>query len=648
METIHVQNKILSDLYMSGDKKDVEVLVEYIRIRNPLDEDKEKVLREKLSRSFFPVFAQKWKNSFYNAAKFNASNEKWLMSDFIVNFQDAKVGRKSVVDYEIASKSTKRRKILSIIDSYSPTEIQDAFLTNLRTSGKQKIAEAIVNLLAEVEEPEIAAVVPFTQEEAIAVAEDAKLSKHQYETLRIRLNGQNANVFPLYSRLEDAKRACLPKEGSIAITEWSARIELQDLLDVTVTRLLQVPNILSADMLATENVTLKCFYKYGCDGASDQSRYNQIFTTKGKSDAGVFMASIVPLRLQTFCELPLMIWKNPNPGSTSLCRPIMYEQVPETNVRTRIEIQSLQEKISKLVPTEVKLPNSDFKITVTHDLSLTMIDGKVCQAISETSSAATCYICSAKPSEMNDLAKVTQKPEKTEYFEFGLSTLHAWIRLMECILHIGYRLDFCKWAACTPDHKAQLKSRKKLIQEGFYEKMGLIVDIPKHGSGTTNTGNTARRFFRDPELASEITGVSNDLIRRFGIILQTMASGEEINTVKFGEYCFETAELYVDKYKWYYMPVTVHKILLHGASIIEAAFLPIGELSEEAQEARNKDFKRFREFHTRKCSRVVTNTDITRKLLITSDPLINYHRKKWKTKVMLLNPEAQLLLAHPR
>jgi hypothetical protein len=40
------------------------------------------------------------------------------------------------------------------------------------------------------------------------------------------------------------------------------------------------------------------------------------------------------------------------------------------------------------------------------------------------------------------------------------------------------------------------------------------------------------------------------------------------------------------------MPPTVHKLLIHGADIIENEVLPIGQLSEVAQEARNKDFKR--------------------------------------------------------
>ena len=72
---------------------------------------------------------------------------------------------------------------------------------------------------------------------------------------------------------------------------------------------------------------------------------------------------------------------------------------------------------------------------------------------------------------------------------------------------------------------------------------------------------------------------------------------------KFREYCLETARLYVELYPWYYMPSSMHKILIHGADICEASPLPMGKLTEEAQECRNKDLKRFRERHSRKCDR---------------------------------------------
>lgn len=42
------------------------------------------------------------------------------------------------------------------------------------------------------------------------------------------------------------------------------------------------------------------------------------------------------------------------------------------------------------------------------------------------------------------------------------------------------------------------------------------------------------------------------------------------------------------------MPPSMHIILLHGYAIIETFLVPIGMLSEEAQEANNKNVKRFR------------------------------------------------------
>lgn len=174
--------------------------------------------------------------------------------------------------------------------------------------------------------------------------------------------------------------------------------------------------------------------------------------------------------------------------------------------------------------------------------------------------------------------------------------------------------------------------------------MALYVDIPKQGFGSTNNGNTARRFFRDPNMTSKITGIDEGLIRRFGIILQTLACGKNINIAKFESYALETAELYIKLYPWYYMPSSVHKILFHGSKIIDSYLLPIGELSEEAQEARNKDFKRFREYHTRKHCRSATNEDIIKKLLTSSDPYISSQRNEWKRSLKTIDIEAQKLL----
>lgn len=93
------------------------------------------------------------------------------------------------------------------------------------------------------------------------------------------------------------------------------------------------------------------------------------------------------------------------------------------------------------------------------------------------------------------------------------------------------------------------------------------------------------------------------------------------------------------------MPATVHKILIHGSAVISSFLVPIGQLSEEAQESRNKDIRNYREDHTRKFSRIQTNTDLLHRLLETSDPVItNIRGFPKKTKTPLTEDAKNLLV----
>lgn len=156
--------------------------------------------------------------------------------------------------------------------------------------------------------------------------------------------------------------------------------------------------------------------------------------------------------------------------------------------------------------------------------------------------------------------------------------------------------------------------------------MHIHPDCPKHNYGSTSDGNSARRFFADPRTASKATGVDEIIIRRFAVILFSLSSGREINTEEFQQYCTTTCLLYEDKYSWYQMTPTVHKILVHGHLIMENAILPLGQLSEEAQEARNKDIRMYRQLFTRKTSRRMNILDLFCRLLLSSDPVISSRR----------------------
>ncbi|KAH9639103.1 hypothetical protein HF086_016447 [Spodoptera exigua] len=77
-------------------------------------------------------------------------------------------------------------------------------------------------------------VTPFTKEEALRTFIDLDLNKEQYGKLRMCLADKHCSVFPSYPSLAEAKKMCYPPDSSITITNISAKVNLQDLLDHTV------------------------------------------------------------------------------------------------------------------------------------------------------------------------------------------------------------------------------------------------------------------------------------------------------------------------------------------------------------------------------------------------------------------------------
>ena len=534
----------------------------------------------------------------------------------------------------------KKRRVEHLLD-YSPDELSYALVTRLKMVGKNDLACVIDHIL---KNPESVALVQttlcgknkkqhFDEDHALALYTSLSLSKWKYLCLRKVLSDCEVPVLPSYHKLLEAKTRCYPND--IEVTESGARVKVQALLDLTVQKILQV----SGSQVDSSTEGLKLISKWGFDGASSQSTYKQRSEAVHFNDSTVFMSSLVPLKLVSNY---LIIWENPKPSSTYYCRPIKFEFCKETAKYIKEEEALLKEEIANVTTTKLG------GLEISHELHMTMIDGKVATIITDTSSASVCNICLAKPTDMNKLSEVFSRPPRENIYMHGLSSLHMWIRCMEFILHVSYNMDFKMWSA--RDLNKEIKAAKKqLIQEKFMQQMGLLVDFVKQGFGTTNDGNTARRFFRDYEKSAEITNIDKDLIKHFAVILQAIASGNPINIEGFRSYCRETAELFVHLYPWFYMPASVHKLLVHGADICQHfGLLPIGILSEEAGEARNKDFRNVRERHTRKFNRISANEDLLHNLLISSDPYLSHIRPKCSnSKQLELFPESVELLSMP-
>ena len=85
----------------------------------------------------------------------------------------------------------------------------------------------------------------------------------------------------------------------------------------------------------------------------------------------------------------------------------------------------------------------------------------------------------------------------------------------------------------------------------------------------------------------------------------------------------KTSEMLVEKYDWYKIPPSVHKLLEHGYQIADYFDLPVGLYSEEAQEACNKIVRNARLGHTARISRMNTMMNQVHYLLLRSDPIIS-------------------------
>lgn len=96
-----------------------------------------------------------------------------------------------------------------------------------------------------------------------------------------------------------------------------------------------------------------------------------------------------------------------------------------------------------------------------------MIDGKVCNALTDTASSQRCYICQASSKQFNDTDEILNSNINEANLSFGISSLHAWIRLFECCSHLSYKLHLQKWQVRGEEEKEKVKNERKLHRKVF-------------------------------------------------------------------------------------------------------------------------------------------------------------------------------------
>lgn len=570
---------------------------------------------------------RRWKASSYKVDKFLSKNHVWLQGTFELPKVVSRSGR-PIKTFESSSERTKRRKTeelrgadLEILTRATQSKLystgkRDASLVLKEINVSPRRASKIKK--AYFKKDDVKTLSTF---EALAMIVEAGLTRRQYNIIR----ATNKKIYPCYSLIQKTKLECYPDVSAYRVTETCAEVKVDSLLEHTNKRLLTYLKDVVSVLKEDEKNNLCLISKWGCDG-SQQAQFQQKFVNQADSDKFIFQSSFVPLRL--VCgKNNKVLWENPTPSSPRFCRPIRIRFVKESTDITNDEIAYIKQSLTSM-PEFLSVTVEETTYKIKQKMLLTMVDGKVCNAATGTTSTQRCYICNETSSDFNKLNK--EKIVNPDSLNFGLSILHARIRIFESLLHLAYRLPLQKKRISKKNFQdSEVFAETKLqVQEKFKQEMGLLVDLPKAGFGNSNDGNSSRRFFENPQLSSEITGIDFNLIYRFKVILEAISSGHEINIEKFTKYTADTAKLYVDLYSWCPMTPTMHKILIHGTTVIKHALLPIGHLSEEAAEARNKHFKSYRQNFARKCSREACNLDVINRLLLTSDPLLSASRPK--------------------
>ncbi|KAL4154240.1 hypothetical protein QTP88_002065 [Uroleucon formosanum] len=380
---------------------------------------------------------------------------------------------------------------------------------------------------------------------------------HAYHKTRLGAKKHGADIYPSYDRVRLAKYRCYPE--NIIISEISASVPLQNLLDHTIKRLWETLDFDDTINYAEEYSELKFICKWGCDGSSGHSEYHQSFhdietddtecRQNAITDSSIVLFCIVPLRLTGVIKVSntrVILWENPTPSSTRYCRPLKFLYAKETKEVTKTEVGRVENEIMKLKSVELNINNS--VLCINYTMLMTMVDGKVINTLTESSSQL-CYICKCHPTNMNDLDNIKRFVVNEDNVKYGMSSLHAWIKFLELVLHIAYKLESAATTKrTTSEQKKKIEEKKKEIQFRLWNELGIKVDKVFQGRSTSNTGNVARRFFRNTEKVAEITGIDLNLLNRFSTTLTVIFCGYEINYDEFENYAKDTAELYVKHY----------------------------------------------------------------------------------------------------
>ncbi|KAK5648383.1 hypothetical protein RI129_003275 [Pyrocoelia pectoralis] len=331
MEGLATNLDVFAKLKESGSIKDSNRLYDFVKLslKKELSNEHNKALKSFCSKYCYNLY-KRWTKSGCKATDFSKNNSDWLGSEVIwpeyiqssatePTIDVAGPSRKDVLSTRCVGTSThvssrkpiadlapkqKKRRIENLASTLSYEEQSLIYLSSLKARGNSDVADILDYLLKNPEQVKRVKEFIFSQKKNVMSSEKAlgtmlslKLTKWQYNTLRKSVQEEGVDLFPSYYSIQKAKLECYPPKEDIEITDMSAQIKIQSLLNLTAERLLKVTEV------GNDKNKLELISKWGFDGASNQSNYKQRSETN-EDDSSVFMGSLVPIKL--ICEEQVM------------------------------------------------------------------------------------------------------------------------------------------------------------------------------------------------------------------------------------------------------------------------------------------------------------------------------------------------------
>jgi hypothetical protein len=231
--------------------------------------------------------------------------------------------------------------------------------------------------------------------EALAFLLNNKLSKEQYNNIKASCTQSQANIWPNYNKLLDAKKKCRP-EG-IVVQELSAHVPLQNLMDHTAKQILLsdcdlVDQIKELAESNNQKLSITFYFKFGFDGCGSFNTFMQKGNNGRVPDGSTLLTSqMVPLQAVAVVGVEKVLLHNSSmPNNANACRPIRLCYERETKDTIRREAERLKAEVDGLSP--LILINSP-RVTVSFKGLFTMIDGKVLNELTSNPASSRCPIC---------------------------------------------------------------------------------------------------------------------------------------------------------------------------------------------------------------------------------------------------------------